>query len=59
MWPPGGLEGPLDAGDLVGPEIVGNDDVAGVQGRHQDLVDVARKLSPSIAPSKTPVRSAP
>ena len=37
---PGGLEGPLDAGDLVGPEIVGNDDVAGLQGRHQDLVDV-------------------
>ena len=44
-WPvpeggPGGLEGPLDAGDLVGPEGVGDDDVAGVQGRHQDLVDV-------------------
>ena len=37
---PGGLEGPLDAGDLVGPEVVGDDDVAGVQGRHQDLVDV-------------------
>ncbi len=42
-WPvpecgPGGLEGPLDAGDLVGPEVVGDDDVAGVQGRHQDLV---------------------
>ena len=37
---PGGLEGALDAGDLVGPEIVGNDDVAGLQGRHQDLVDV-------------------
>ena len=56
-WPapeggPGGLDGPLDAGDLVGPEIVGNDDVAGLQGRHQDLFDVV--LSPSIAPSKTP-----
>ena len=52
---PGGLDGALDAGDLVGPEIVGNDDVAGLQGRHQDLFDVeARKLSPSIAPSKTP-----
>ena len=25
---PGGLDGALDAGDLVGPEIVGNDDVA-------------------------------
>ena len=37
---PGGLEGALDAGDLVGPEIVGHDDVAGLQGRHQDLVDV-------------------
>ena len=24
----------------VGPEIVGNDDVAGLQGRHQDVVDV-------------------
>ena len=24
----------MDAGDLVGPEIVGNDDVAGLQGRH-------------------------
>ncbi len=33
---PGGLDGALDAGDLVGPEIVGNDDVAGLQGRHQD-----------------------
>ena len=32
--------GSLDAGDLVGPEIVGNDDVAGLQGRHQDLFDV-------------------
>ena len=37
---PGSLDGALDAGDLVGPEIVGDDDVAGVQGRHQDLVDV-------------------
>ena len=37
---PGGLEGALDAGDLVGPEIVGDDNVAGLQGRHQDLVDV-------------------
>ena len=37
---PGSLDGALDAGDLVGPEIVGNDDVAGLQGRHQDLVDV-------------------
>ena len=37
---PGGLDGALDAGDLVGPEIVGHDDVAGLQGRHQDLVDV-------------------
>ena len=37
---PGGLEGALDAGDLVGPAIVGNDDVAGLQGRHQDLFDV-------------------
>ena len=37
---PGSLDGALDARDLVGPEIVGNDDVAGLQGRHQDLVDV-------------------
>ena len=37
---PGGLDSPPDAGDLVGPEVVGDDDVAGVQGRHQDLVDV-------------------
>ena len=37
---PGGLDGALDAGDLVGPESVGNDDVAGLQGRHQDLFDV-------------------
>ena len=37
---PGGLEGPLDAGDLVGPEVVGDDDVAWLQGRHQDLFDV-------------------
>ena len=32
---PGGLDGALDAGDLVGPEIVGNDDVAGLQGRRR------------------------
>ena len=37
---PGSLDGALDAGHLVGPEIVGTDDVAGLQGRHQDLVDV-------------------
>ena len=37
---PGSLEGALDAGDLVGPEVVGDDDVAGLQGRHQDLFDV-------------------
>ena len=37
---PGSLDGALDAGDLVGPEIVGTDDVAGLPGRHQDLVDV-------------------
>ena len=36
----GGLDGLLDAGDLVGPEVVGNDDVAWLQGRHQDLFDV-------------------
>ena len=38
---PGGLDGPLDAGDLVGPEVVGNDDVAWLQSRHQDLFDVS------------------
>ena len=38
---PGGLEGPLDAGDLVGPRLVGNDDVAWLQSRHQDLFDVS------------------
>ena len=43
-WPgpeggPGSLDGALDAGDRVGPERVGNDDVAGLQGRHQDLFD--------------------
>ena len=27
-------------GGLEGPEVVGDDDVAGVQGRHQGLVDV-------------------
>ena len=37
---PGSLAGALDAGDLVGPESVGNDDVAGLPGRHQDLFDV-------------------
>ena len=37
---PGSLDGALDAGDLVGPEVVGDDDVAGLQGRHQDLFDV-------------------
>ena len=38
---PGGLDSPPDAGDLVGPEVVGNDDVAWLQSRHQDLVDVS------------------
>ena len=38
---PGGLDSPPDAGDLVGPEIVGNDDVAWLQSRHQDLFDVS------------------
>ena len=28
-------------GDLVGPEVVGNDDVAWLQSRHQDLFDVS------------------
>ena len=64
-WPgpeggPGSLDGALDAGDLVGPEIVGNDDVAGVQGRHQDLVDVgAEALAIDRARRRPPVRSAP
>ena len=38
---PGGLDSPPDAGDLVGPEVVGNDDVAWLQSRHQDLFDVS------------------
>ena len=37
---PAAWRAPLDAGDLVGPEVVGDDDVAGVQSRHHDLVDV-------------------
>ena len=32
---PGGLDSPPDAGDLVGPEVVGNDDVAWLQSRHR------------------------
>ena len=38
---PGGLDSPPDAGDLVGPEVVGNDDVAWLQSRRQDLFDVS------------------
>ena len=38
---PSGLDSPPDAGDLVGPEVVGHDDVAWLQSRHQDLVDVS------------------
>ena len=38
---PGGLDSLPDAGDLVGPEVVGNDDVAWLQSRHQDLFDVS------------------
>ena len=38
---PGGLDSPPDAGDLVGPEVVSNDDVAWLQSRHQDLFDVS------------------
>ena len=57
---PGGLDGALDAGDLVGPEIVGHDDVAGLQGRPQDLVDVgAEALASDRARRRPPVRSAP
>ena len=37
----GGLDSQPDAGDLVGPEVVGNDDVAWLQSRHQDLFDVS------------------
>lgn len=37
---PGGLDRALNAGDFVRAEVVGDDDVAGLQGRHQDLVDV-------------------
>ena len=36
---PGSLDGSLDTGDLVRAEVVGDDEVAGVQGRHQDLFD--------------------
>ena len=38
---PAALDSPPDAGDLVGPEVVGNDDVAWLQSRHQDLFDVS------------------
>ena len=38
---PGGLDSPPDAGALVGPEVVGNDDVAWLQSRHQDLFAVS------------------
>ena len=37
----GALDSPPDAGDLVGPEVVSNDDVAWLQSRHQDLFDVS------------------
>ena len=48
---PGGLEGALDAGALVGPEIVGDDDVAGLQGRHQDLFDIGAEALVSVSNS--------
>ena len=48
---PGSLDGALDAGDLVGPEIVGNDDVAG-PGLAPGSVRCRRGTA--IAPSKTP-----
>ena len=57
---PAALDGASDAGDLVGPESVGNDDVAGLQGRHQDLVDVgAEALAIRSRRRRPPVRSAP
>ena len=56
---PGGLDSPPDAGDLVGPEVVGNDDVAWLQSRHQDLFDVsAEALAIDCAVEDPPVRSA-
>ena len=46
-------------GDLVGPEVVGNDDVAWLQSRHQDLFDVsAEALAIDCAVEDPPVRSA-
>ena len=40
---PGGFDGDADAIYLVGSEIVGDHDVAGPQGRHEDLLDVGEK----------------
>ena len=42
----GCLERMLDTGDLVRAEIIGDDDVAGVQRRHQDLFDVGQEAGP-------------
>ena len=50
---PGSLDGSLDTGDLVRAEVVGDDEVARGAGSAPRSVRCRRKLSPSIAPSKT------
>ena len=47
---PGGLDGALDAGDLVGPEIVGNDDVAGLLGAATALLDGIEVRTAAMTP---------
>ena len=42
----GGCNGSLHAVDLVGCEIVRDHDVAGLQGRHEDLFDVGEETGP-------------
>ena len=42
----GGFNGGLHAVDFVGGEIVGDHDVAGLQGRNEALFDVGEKSGP-------------
>ena len=44
-----------DAGHFVCAEVIGDDDVPGMQGGHEDLFDIGEeRFAPSMAPSKTP-----
>jgi hypothetical protein len=52
--PQGGVS--EEAGDLVGDEIIQDNEVTRPERRRQDLPDVGRKTAPLIAPDITPPR---